>query len=359
MTQFSMHPIESKAVRLFQIREKLGFNQREFTEKLGIAQNNLSNLEKGKRPIGKNISKNVLTTFNVNPVWWETGEGEMFLSGITAKPKTTEPAENYIAGPRSVITYIPEDLVKVPLLDINARAGFIENLDNYTEYLTEHTSVLPHKGERYENALAMRVDGDSMEPQLMRGDVVLTFFQEKSEWEYLNPGVYAIIYRSSFVISGISHKQSAQLLKVSAAAVTNFLYSEQFRPELLQKLKEGLGFSLPATYNARNAVFLHSNQKTADFGGQYFDLGQIGAEWDLKKTIVVQIESDDLAPAIPVGAKVLAVLVKKEEYENVKGPSVLHIGEDLALVRSFEAIDIPEGDIKALYKIVLSLVSIQ
>lgn len=157
----------------------------------------------------------------------------------------------------------------------------------------------------------------------------------------------------------IAHKEAAERLQVSAAAVTNFLYSEQFRPELLQKLKEGLGFSLPATYNARNAVFLHSNQKTADFGGQYFDLGQIGAEWDLKKTIVVQIESDDLAPAIPVGAKVLAVLVKKEEYENVKGPSVLHIGEDLALVRSFEAIDIPEGDIKALYKIVLSLVSIQ
>ena len=198
MTQFSMHPTESKGVRLFQIREKLGLNQREFTEKLGIAQNNLSNLERGRRPIGKNISKNVLTTFNVNPLWWETGEGEMFLSDPQAKKQAVEESQQpHLLGPRAVFSYIPEDLVKVPLLDINARAGFVENLDNYTEYLTEFTLVLPHHGERYDNALAMRVDGDSMEPQLQRGDVVLTFFQEKSEWKYLNPGVYAIVRRNA------------------------------------------------------------------------------------------------------------------------------------------------------------------
>ena len=167
---------------------------------------------------------------------------------------------------------------------------------------------------------------------------------------------------------GISHKQSAQLLKVSAAAVTNFLYSEQFRPELLQKLKEEVGFTLPAAHNQRNAVFLHFDQKTTDWGSRHFDLSQIGAEYKAEKTIVVQIESDELAPTIPMGAKVLAVLVEVGEYKNVKGLSVLRIGEDLALgdvsghsnyvtlvqkngVRRFS-----ESDVEALYKIVLSLV---
>jgi predicted transcriptional regulator len=145
---------------------------------------------------------------------------------------------------------------------------------------------------------------------------------------------------------GISHKQSAQLLKVSAAAVTNFLYSEQFRPELLQKLKEEVGFTLPAAHNQRNAVFLHSNQKVADLENQpLFDLSQIGIELDLSRTIVVQTDAK---------TKVVAVRIEKEDYENTKGLVVMHCGNRLTLCEASEN-DLLKNDIRDVYKIVLSI----
>ncbi len=170
---------------------------------------------------------------------------------------------------------------------------------------------------------------------------------------------------------GIAHKEAAELPKVSPAAVSNFLYSEQFRPELLQKLKEEVGFSLPATHIPRNAAFLHSSQKNlTDLDGQpFFDLTQIGAEFDLSRTIVVQVDSDDLA-TIPPGSKVLAVRIEKDDYKYAKGLTILHFSDRLALgeithndllnkgfitILQREApLRVLETDIQGLYKIVLS-----
>lgn len=172
---------------------------------------------------------------------------------------------------------------------------------------------------------------------------------------------------------GIKKNQAAERLKVSPAAVSNFLYSEQFRPELLQKLKEGVGFSLPNTHTPRNAVFLHSNQKNLiDFKNQpVFDLTQIGTEFDLSRTIVVQVDSTDLLPAIRPGAKVLAVRVEKMEYKYTKGLTVLHFSDRLALgeITNNELLDkgyitllqhkgslrVLESDIRGLYKITMSI----
>lgn len=170
----------------------------------------------------------------------------------------------------------------------------------------------------------------------------------------------------------IPHKQAAELLKVSPAAVTNFLYSEQFRPELLQKLRE-IGFLLPDTHTPRNAAFLHSNQKSLiDFENQpLFDLTQIGTEFDLSRTIVVQVDSTDLLPTIRPGARVLAVRMEKRDYKYAKGPTILHFSGQLALgeITHNDLLDkgfitilqreaplrVLETDIQGLYKIVLSL----
>lgn len=173
----------------------------------------------------------------------------------------------------------------------------------------------------------------------------------------------------------ILHKEAAQRLNVSTAAVSNFLYSEQFRPELLQKLKEEVGFSLPAAHIPRNAVFLHSSQKNlTDLEKQpFFDLTQIGVEFDLSRTIVVQVETNDLIPIIRQNAKVLAVRIEKEDYKYAKGLMVLHFGDQLALgeIANNDVLDkgyitllqhkgslrVLEADIAGLYKIVMSFTS--
>ncbi|WP_343101914.1 helix-turn-helix transcriptional regulator [Romboutsia sp. MSSM.1001216sp_RTP31141st1_G3_RTP31141_220114] len=65
--------------RLKEIRKALNLTQKEFGEKIGLSDSNISNLEKGNiNLIDRNI-KSICAIYNVNREWFETGKGEMFL----------------------------------------------------------------------------------------------------------------------------------------------------------------------------------------------------------------------------------------------------------------------------------------
>lgn len=199
--------MSKKAERLKEIRIFYSENQTDFGKRLGVSQPNIAKYEKGAQTIGASLEFRLLNILGINPVWWKTGEGEMFLAKKNIAEEPTEMWTRSADTPTKLVKriepYVNENLIKVPIVEIYARAGLVENLDNYSEYLQDHTYVFPVSGEKYEKAIAIRIDGDSMEPRLERGDVVLAFYQEKSEWEYLNPGVYAVVYRNSFVIKRI------------------------------------------------------------------------------------------------------------------------------------------------------------
>ena len=48
------------------IRVHEGLTQQEFADKIGLTQANLSNMENGRRPIGKNLAKRIADVFNVD-----------------------------------------------------------------------------------------------------------------------------------------------------------------------------------------------------------------------------------------------------------------------------------------------------
>lgn len=48
------------------LRERENLSQVEFAKKINMTQANLSNMEKGRRPIGKNIAKRIEEVFGVN-----------------------------------------------------------------------------------------------------------------------------------------------------------------------------------------------------------------------------------------------------------------------------------------------------
>lgn len=65
--------------RLKQIRKKLGCNQNEFAEKLGISVSNISSYESGRRNPSDAVINLICEKFSVNKEWLETGKGEMFI----------------------------------------------------------------------------------------------------------------------------------------------------------------------------------------------------------------------------------------------------------------------------------------
>lgn len=65
--------------RVREIRNTLDLTQKEFGQRLAIAQSYLTNIETGKREVTEKIQKLICLQFNVNEEWLRTGEGEMFM----------------------------------------------------------------------------------------------------------------------------------------------------------------------------------------------------------------------------------------------------------------------------------------
>ena len=66
-------------LRVQQIRKALKLNQEEFGNKLDVTDALVSMMESGKKAVSKRTRLAILREFNVNPVWLDTGEGDMFI----------------------------------------------------------------------------------------------------------------------------------------------------------------------------------------------------------------------------------------------------------------------------------------
>ena len=61
------------------LRNELNLTQTEFADRLGLSQNAIARYENGDRNPGGQTIKSICREFNVNVLWLEKGEGEMFL----------------------------------------------------------------------------------------------------------------------------------------------------------------------------------------------------------------------------------------------------------------------------------------
>jgi len=65
-------------LRLNELFKDSELTQEQFAKRLGLDQSNFSKILKGQRVVGKNIKNIICSTFKVNSVWLETGEGNKY-----------------------------------------------------------------------------------------------------------------------------------------------------------------------------------------------------------------------------------------------------------------------------------------
>lgn len=65
--------------KIKEIRKALGLSQPEFGELIGIKAPQVSLIESGKHDLSEKTKLRIIEKYHVNPVWIDTGEGEMFL----------------------------------------------------------------------------------------------------------------------------------------------------------------------------------------------------------------------------------------------------------------------------------------
>ncbi|RXG16324.1 phage repressor protein C with HTH and peptisase S24 domain [Leeuwenhoekiella aestuarii] len=154
------------------LREKTSLSQKKVAEELGITQGAYSLIENGQNSI--------------------TTEHLLTLSRLYSVP-----TDRILKGSHNSIMMSSTNGF-VPLINVEARAGFIENRDNEQWMSTLDMFKLPG----YEPAQGQKlfeVEGDSMMPTLMHGDILIT--QHTEDLSEILDGSVAVIVTTKSVLT--------------------------------------------------------------------------------------------------------------------------------------------------------------
>lgn len=163
--------------RLIRYLKSSKIGQTKFEEKVGISRGYINN---NKGTIGTAILLKIKKACpELNTDWLISGEGEMLKeSDGNASNAKSAPIE-YNLKPKEYATHI-----KVKVVTTKSRAGFSEAY-YAEEYLEDMPTVLIEADKNYKGKyLAFEVDGDSMEPEYNKGDIVICREIPRSNWQY-------------------------------------------------------------------------------------------------------------------------------------------------------------------------------
>lgn len=175
--------------RLKKIRLKFNKTQNEMAEIIGISRSTYTGIEKGKATLTERNKMLIIDKLNVNPIWFETGEGEMLKSNFTQ------------SDVRNVDTQTM-NWIQIPFIPVHARATFAETFE--TEIHELSTLTIPRlPGINYENGKVFEVDGDSMDPTLITGEQVFCEYVDPADWKYITGPVVVAFGNNLIVVKRI------------------------------------------------------------------------------------------------------------------------------------------------------------
>lgn len=160
--------------RLKEERKKAGLSQKEFAEKLGLNARTYASYERGERDISTALLLNICKTLEIS---------SDVLLGNTNAP-TQQPDLATVTPVNFELANAPISMKRIAVIG-EVAAGYQCLADmQVIDYVACDASLL-HTGYEY---VYLRVRGDSMEPELHEGDLVLVQVQDTIE-----SGEYAVV----------------------------------------------------------------------------------------------------------------------------------------------------------------------
>ena len=150
--------------RITQLRDLLGLSQSDFSDRIGITQGALSQLEASKSKLSMTTINSIHQAFSVNCNWLVAGEGKTFLVDTQGDISPLQGSS------------CPDPLI--PMVNVDAHAGYISQCNDPDYIKTLGVYRIP--GFEDGDYRLFETDGDSMEPSLYSGEVVIA--------ERLEPG---------------------------------------------------------------------------------------------------------------------------------------------------------------------------
>jgi len=187
--------------RLRKARKTKGLSQEALAKAIGISRVTVTQIESGsvKSIDGINLIR-LAEELNVSPSWISTGKGEQSIetkydrsSSDIGKQEIAHMASKYSAA--LVALKLSQRKVLIPIyedIEASAGGGSINNEEIAKDHmLVEKKWLQETVGQTSENMAIIKVTGDSMEPTLSSGDMILVDLTSISR-NNLHDGVYVI-----------------------------------------------------------------------------------------------------------------------------------------------------------------------
>jgi repressor LexA len=184
------------SLKLKKLREDAGFSQYTFAEKFGVAQSTVGNWESRKREPNFETMQKLADFFGVSVDYLLGRENE----GAGERPEPTMPGCKWIPVLGSVVAGMPVEAIQ-EILDW-------EELDAKTAAQGEH--------------FALKIKGDSMEPVLFAGDVIIVQQQPTAE---NNDVVVALVNGDEATVKRIKIRPEGLMLIPNNPAYEPMFYS--------------------------------------------------------------------------------------------------------------------------------------
>jgi phage repressor protein C with HTH and peptisase S24 domain len=197
------------------IRQLYNLTQEEFAIALGLTRELINKMEKGRLPISK--STTILLQQFVQRRQSEQFSHELEFIG-SSQPLNKSEKQSYTPYhlQRREQKNITTDHV-VPLVAQKAHAGYIKSYDqvDYIDSLEKY-SLPPGVNPTGAVWSYFEIDGDSMEPTLASGDIILASMLPVEDWEEIrNFYTYVILTTENLLVKRIYRKSSTEWILLS------------------------------------------------------------------------------------------------------------------------------------------------
>lgn len=207
----SSNNLEEIGSRMKSVRAHLGYSQDNLATLLGGSKRGIQNNESGKCVPGGEVIEGLIK-LGISSHWLLTGEGAMLLSDAQASPAPYIPAEEVREMPHNLV---PAGFAAIPLYDVRASAGGGAIVDK-----EEIIDVLHFKQEWIRQELRasqadlylIYVDGESMEPTLRPGDIILVDHRDQ---QCSRDAIYVLRMNGALLVKRLQRKPGG-LIKVSS-----------------------------------------------------------------------------------------------------------------------------------------------
>jgi phage repressor protein C with HTH and peptisase S24 domain len=206
------------AHKLIEIRKSLGLNQDDFGRRIGYSREVVSKVENGKMEPSKWFVEAVLKfqdDNNFRPTWHDV---KILGKFSHESKKLNQPFYKQI----QTLKNLPSEFL-VPLVGIKAQAGYVKGFEQ-TDFIEtlEKYSLPPGVNPKGLEWSYFEVDGDSMEPTISAGDILLTSLLPHEDWnEIKNFCVYVILTDEQLLVKRAYRKNEKEWILISDNSETN------------------------------------------------------------------------------------------------------------------------------------------